>query len=180
MQVHLGSLSQWHLHLVWGISPKENPAIERVTMERSRRIFFMGRVEGFPLYIPARLGQNPGHPRRSSPGKPWWAGQSGWVSRRAGLFCVVFPPGGTKWYKVVQSGREWDKVGGSGGNRGEAKVHRDHPGWSFGVRAPLGFPTRSTSIHYPDLHARPKNTTLLPYYVWACPPCRLAVGKAER
>ena len=47
------------------------------------------------------------------------------------------------------SGREWDKVVESGGKWGEAKVHRDHPGWFSAVRAPLGSPLRSTC---PYLH----------------------------
>jgi hypothetical protein len=62
----------------------------------------------------------------------------------------------------------------SGGNRGEAKVHRDHPGWFSAFRAPLGYHIGSTFYFYyflgfppwsPGILADLAHTTLVTYYV---------------
>ncbi len=57
VQVHFGSLSQWHLHLGVGTSPKEIPVRLSVMMESRSRMVFMGRVGLFTLYISDPPGQ---------------------------------------------------------------------------------------------------------------------------
>ena len=107
VQVHFGSLSQWHLHLGVGTSPKEIPVRLSVMMESRSEMVFMGRVGLFTLYIPDPTGQDfrrvPEVPR----GKPCLPRGTERKSDWAELFCVVFPPGGREWVKVGQSGREW-------------------------------------------------------------------------
>ena len=85
-------------------------------------------------------GRKPGGPGGNPGGNPAGQGEqsedlgrqsfSAWFSRP-----VV--ESGRKWVKVVESGRKWGKWG-------EAKVHRDHPGWFSAVRAPLGYHIGST------------------------------------
>ena len=73
MQVHFGSLSQWHLHFGVGTSPREIPVRLSVMMESRSEMVLMGRVGLFTLYISdppgqdfrrggANLGGNPGCP----------------------------------------------------------------------------------------------------------------------
>jgi len=79
-------------------------------------------------------GRKSGGSRRCLGGNP--AGQGEQSEDLDGLsfsawFSHPVVQSGRKWVKVVESGRKW-------GNRGEAKVHRDHPGWFHVVRAPMG------------------------------------------
>ncbi len=102
----------------------------------------MGRVVGFPYISRPGWGRIRGGPRGSLGGNPGGPGNLGEILASLGF-------SGTSAHPVVESGREWVKVVESGSKRGGAKTSGNHPGWFFGVRAPLGFPTRSTSMHYP-------------------------------
>jgi hypothetical protein len=76
---------------------------------------------------------------RAALGGVWEETLSVWGDRAGIPSGIAFLRGFlAQWDKVVESGRKWYKVEESGGKRGEAKVHRDHPGWFLAVRAPLG------------------------------------------
>jgi len=62
--------------LVCGISPKENPAIERVMMGRRNRIFFIGQII-ISLIYPDRRGVRRGGPRKGRKGNPEAGGKLG-------------------------------------------------------------------------------------------------------
>ena len=93
-------------------------------------------------------GRVSGGVRRFLGGNPAGQGEQSGILGRLSFsewFSHPVVESGRKWVKVVESGRKW-------GNRGEAKAHRDHPGWFSAVRAPLGSPLRSTCA-YPHLPA---------------------------